>query len=53
MYTNDLEICPYAKEYCMAIMFYLGHFENEECEEVQITEMEIEQSAAHVLAHTQ
>lgn len=33
VYSNDLEDCPYAKEFCTAIMFYLGHFESAESEE--------------------
>lgn len=33
VYSNDLEDCQLAKEFCMAIMFYLGHFENTESED--------------------
>lgn len=53
VYSNDLEGCPFAKEFCMAIMFYLGHFESEESEEQRAAEMEVEQTAAHALACTQ
>ena len=56
VYSNDLEGCPYAKEFCLAILFYLGHFESAASEEHPAEaeeEIEVEQTAAHVLAFTQ